>query len=80
MSRNLILGAALSSLVVLAALISFLWTPFDHAAMDIPAKLRPPGGAHLFGTDHFGRDIFSMIMVGARTSLAVVSPAPWLIA
>ena len=71
MSRNLILGAALSSLVVLAALVSFVWTPFDHAAMDIPTKLRPPGGAHLFGTDHFGRDIFSMIMVGARTSLAV---------
>ncbi|GGH28380.1 peptide/nickel transport system permease protein [Cribrihabitans marinus] len=71
MSRNLILGAALSSLVVLAALVSFLWTPFDHAAMNIPDKLRPPGGANLLGTDHFGRDIASMIMVGARTSIAV---------
>ncbi|MEX0317786.1 MAG: ABC transporter permease [Ruegeria sp.] len=71
MSRNLILGACLSSLVVLAALISFVWTPHDHAALNIPAKLQTPGAQHWFGTDHFGRDMFSMIMVGARTSIAV---------
>ncbi|WP_298851741.1 ABC transporter permease [uncultured Ruegeria sp.] len=71
MSRNLILGAFLSSLVVLAALISFVWTPYDYAALDIPNKLQPPNVQHWFGTDHFGRDIFSMIMVGARTSIAV---------
>ncbi|MBJ6372058.1 ABC transporter permease [Sedimentitalea arenosa] len=71
MNRNLLLGGLLSSLFVLAALLSFVWTPFDHAAMDIPAKLKPPQAPHWFGTDHFGRDMFSMIMVGARTSLAV---------
>lgn len=71
MNRNLILGALLSSVVVIAALLSFVWTPFDHAAMNIPSKFARPGGEHWFGTDHFGRDIFSMIMVGARTSIAV---------
>ena len=71
MTRNLWLGAALSSLVVLAALVSFVWTPFDHAAMNIPEKLQTPNALHWLGTDHFGRDIFSMIMVGARTSIAV---------
>ena len=71
MSRNLILGSALSSLVVLAALLSFIWTPFDYATLDIPNKLQPPNAQHWFGTDHFGRDMFSMIMVGARTSIAV---------
>lgn len=71
MRRNLILGGLLSSLVVLAALLSFVWTPFDHAAMNIPAKLQTPNPEHWFGTDHFGRDMFSMIMVGARTSIAV---------
>ncbi len=69
--RNLILGLALTSIFVAAALISFLWTPFDVTKLDIPNKLQAPGGAHLFGTDQFGRDIFSMIMVGARTSIAV---------
>ncbi|MFD3191262.1 ABC transporter permease [Sedimentitalea sp. HM32M-2] len=71
MNRNLLIGGLLSSLVVVAALLSFVWTPYDHAALDIPAKLRPPDRAHWFGTDHFGRDILSMIMVGARTSIAV---------
>ncbi|MBY6135823.1 ABC transporter permease [Nocardioides marinus] len=71
MTRNLILGGALSALVVLAALISFLWTPYDHAVMNIPAKLQTPNAQHWLGTDHFGRDLMSMIMVGARTSIAV---------
>ncbi len=71
MRRNLILGATLSSLFVLAALLSFLWTPFDHTQMNIPEKLQTPNATHWLGTDHFGRDIASMIMVGARTSIAV---------
>jgi len=71
MNRNLIIGAALTGVFILAALVSFVWTPFDHTAMDIPNKLQGIGGEHLLGTDHFGRDILSMIMVGARTSIAV---------
>ncbi|MDU9006144.1 ABC transporter permease [Sedimentitalea todarodis] len=71
MTRNLILGVVLSSLVLLMALVSFVWTPYGHASMNIPAKLQVPNAAHWLGTDHFGRDIFSMIMVGARTSIAV---------
>ncbi len=70
-SRSLWPGAALTLIFVGAALVSYLWTPFDVAQMDIPNKLKPPSAAHWFGTDHFGRDIFSMIMVGARTSIAV---------
>ena len=71
MNRNLILGGALTALFLGAALLSFLWTPGDVTAMNIPARLQPPGGDHLLGTDHFGRDILSMLMVGARTSIAV---------
>lgn len=71
MNRSLWIGAALSLLFVLAAGLSFVWTPYDHAALNIPAKLQTPSATHLLGTDHFGRDILSMIMVGARTSIAV---------
>ena len=71
MKRSLIFGALLSELFVLAALVSFVWTPHDHIALNIPAKLQPPGPIHWLGTDHFGRDILSMIMVGARMSIAV---------
>ncbi|MEQ6249302.1 ABC transporter permease [Sulfitobacter sp. HNIBRBA3233] len=71
MNRNLAIGGALSALFIVAALVSFVWTPFSYTGMDIPARLQPPGWTHLLGTDHFGRDILSLIMVGARTSIAV---------
>jgi peptide/nickel transport system permease protein len=70
-SPNFMIGAAITLVFVLAALVSFVWTPYDYALQNIPNKLKPPSVEHWFGTDHFGRDIFSMIMVGARTSIAV---------
>jgi peptide/nickel transport system permease protein len=70
-SPNFLIGAAITLVFVLAALISFVWTPYDYLAQNIPNKLKPPSAEHWFGTDHFGRDILSMIMVGARTSIAV---------
>ncbi len=70
-NRSFMIGASLAAIFIGAALISFLWTPFDVTKLDIPNKLQKPSGLHWFGTDHFGRDIFSMIMVGARTSIAV---------
>ncbi len=70
-SPNFLIGAAITLVFGLAALISFVWTPFDYLTQNIPNKLKPPSTEHWFGTDHFGRDIFSMIMVGARTSIAV---------
>lgn len=71
MNRSLVIGATLSAVFVLAALVSLVWAPYDVTGVDIAGKLQKPSLAHLFGTDHFGRDIFSMIMVGARTSIAV---------
>lgn len=70
-SRNLRLGLVLVSLFFFGALLSFFWTPYDVAELDIANKLQKPSLTHWFGTDHFGRDVFSMIMVGARTSIAM---------
>ncbi|WP_298844662.1 ABC transporter permease [uncultured Roseobacter sp.] len=71
MNRQLVSGLCLSGFFILLAVLSLVWTPFDHTALNIPDKLKPPGGVHLLGTDHLGRDILSMVMVGARTSVAV---------
>ncbi|MCV6823666.1 MULTISPECIES: ABC transporter permease [Halocynthiibacter] len=71
LSRAMLFGAFLSLLFISAALLSFVWTPYSVETLDIANKLQKPSAAHWFGTDHFGRDIFSMIMVGARTSIAV---------
>lgn len=69
--RSLVIGAMLALVFLTAALVSLVWTPFDVTQLDIASKLKKPGWEYWFGTDHFGRDIFSMIMVGARTSIAV---------
>ena len=71
MPRSFHLGAALTLLFLAMALVSLTWTPYDIEAFDIPNKLQPPDAAHWLGTDQFGRDILSMIMEGARTSIAV---------
>ncbi|RBI69961.1 ABC transporter permease [Roseovarius sp. TE539] len=68
---TLILGALLTAVFTGAALVSLLWVPHDIESLDIASRIRLPSPAHPLGTDHFGRDILSMIMVGARTSIAV---------
>lgn len=70
-SRNFTIGLVLGGLVLLMAAVSLLYTPYDPNKMAIPARLQGPGPAHWFGTDQYGRDIFSRVMKGAVNSLAV---------
>jgi peptide/nickel transport system permease protein len=69
--RSFVLGAALVLLVLGAALLSLVWTPWSPYDIDIAAKLKPPSSAHWLGTDVFGRDIVSLLLVGARATIAV---------
>ena len=64
-------GALLSALLVLSALLSLIWSPYPPAEIDIPAKLQPPGAQHWLGTDSLGRDIASQLLVGAQNSIVV---------
>jgi peptide/nickel transport system permease protein len=65
------IGAMLTAVLVLMAAISLIWTPHSETAIDVKAKLKVPSFEHLLGTDFLGRDIFSMIMVGAQNSIMV---------
>jgi peptide/nickel transport system permease protein len=56
---------------VIAALGAAWIAPYDPEAIDFAAMLQGPDSAHLLGTDQFGRDVFSRIVYGARTALAV---------
>ncbi|RWO29256.1 MAG: ABC transporter permease [Mesorhizobium sp.] len=70
-NRSFLTGFVITALVAAVAIVSFFWTPFDVTRLIIADKTQAPSPTHWFGTDHFGRDIFSMIMVGARNSIAV---------
>ena len=74
-SPSLVVGAAITVLVLLAALLSLVWTPYAYAALDIPHKLQGLSPAHWLGTDQYGRDVLSQILVGSRTSIAVALAA-----
>lgn len=71
LAPSFVIGAVLSFAVVAMALVSYVWTPYQPTQMAILNRLKGPSAANWFGTDQFGRDVFSMIMVGARNSLAV---------
>lgn len=68
---GLTLGIVFVVLVLSMAVVSLAWTPYDVTRLVIADKLQLPSAAHWLGTDHFGRDILSMLMIGARTSIAV---------
>ncbi|WP_416374593.1 ABC transporter permease [Muricomes intestini] len=52
-------------------ILGFFWSPYDPEAMQGSLKLSGPALAHVFGTDQFGRDVFSRILVGAGNTLIV---------
>ena len=58
-------------MVLAAALLSLVWTPWSAYDIDIAAKLRPPSAVHWLGTDVLGRDIVSLLLVGARSTILV---------
>lgn len=70
-NRSFLVGLSIASLVILMALISLFWTPYDITRLAVANRLLGLSAEHPFGTDHMGRDILSMIMIGARNSIAV---------
>lgn len=67
----LYIGGALTALMVGLIVLGAVWTPYDPGAMNSAEKLMAPCLAHPFGTDHFGRDIFSRVLEGAGTTLLI---------
>jgi peptide/nickel transport system permease protein len=70
-SPSLAVGGTLTCLFLLLALVSLVWTPYAVAELDVAAKFKGSSWAHPLGTDQLGRDLLSMIMAGARNSIAV---------
>lgn len=66
-----VIGLVIVAAVSIMALVSMVWTPHDPLFTDAAIRLQGPSLEHLMGTDRYGRDVFSQIMVGARITLLV---------
>lgn len=69
--RNLIIGGAMILALMLIAILAPVLAPVGPQDTDYTARLAPPSGQHLFGTDNLGRDIFSRVLWGAQIDLQV---------
>jgi ABC-type dipeptide/oligopeptide/nickel transport system permease subunit len=73
-----LLGKVAGGFLVLLLLVAIFapWIiPFDFAAQDLANRNLAPSWPHILGTDEFGRDVFSRVIYGARTSLSVSATA-----
>ncbi len=69
--RSFVLGGALTLLLLVAAALSLVWTPWSPYEMNLANKLQPSNAQHWLGTDPYGRDVASLLLVGARNSILV---------
>ncbi len=66
---SLLLAGFVILIMIACAIAPYAIAPFDPTDMDSDAILQAPGWPHLLGTDHFGRDVLSLLIYGARQSL-----------
>ena len=64
-------GATVFGIILIMATLAPLIAPYDPVAIDFSVKLGAPGSDHWMGNDELGRDVFSRVLYGARTSLMV---------
>ncbi len=70
-NRSLMAGASLVLCVASLSCLAYALAPYDPLKSNFRARLEPPSLAHWFGTDHFGRDLFSRVIYGGRVSLEI---------
>lgn len=65
------IGLTIAAIMAVLALVGYVWTPYDPSAIVGSERFLAPSLRHLFGTDNFGRDIFSRVMVGVGTTFFI---------
>lgn len=69
--RLALVGIILTAIILIMAIFAEVIAPYDPLEIRLKERLQPPSAAHMMGTDHLGRDIFSRVVYGARISLQV---------
>ena len=72
-NKYFVAGLLMTGLAVFLGILGLFWTPYSTTAMSAAEKFAPPSLRHLFGTDNFGRDIFSRVMQGLGTTVTISS-------
>lgn len=67
---KLFLFAALAATLLLITIFAKYICPYDPYAQDLSQAMQPPGATHLMGTDTYGRDMLSRVLIGAQTSIS----------
>jgi peptide/nickel transport system permease protein len=67
----LVTGGAMLAAILLASIFASWISPYDPIAQDLGNALRPPGIAHPFGTDNFGRDVFARVLHAAKIDIRI---------
>lgn len=70
-NKAAVLGGIVLLVLVLSAILALVLAPYDYAKMDPINKFLGPCAEHIFGTDEYGRDIFSRVLYGTRYSLTL---------
>ena len=70
-NKGMIIGLVIFAVIVLSAVFIPMVNGVDPNVMDVVNRLKPPTAEHIFGTDEFGRDLFTRVLYGARSSLIV---------
>lgn len=72
-NKYLVAGLLMTGLALLLGIVGIFWTPYSTTAMSAAEKFDAPSLRHIFGTDNFGRDIFSRVMEGMGTTVVISS-------
>lgn len=70
-NKYLLIGLFMTGLGLLLGIVGLFWTPYDPAGMSAAERFAAPSLHHLFGTDNFGRDIFSRVMKGLSVTILI---------
>lgn len=72
-NKYLTAGLIMTGIALLLGILGLFWTPYSTTAMSASEKFAAPSLRHIFGTDNFGRDIFSRVMKGLSTTIVIGS-------
>lgn len=70
-NKGAVICLALFAAILVLTLMSKSIAPYDTEKQDLLQRLRPPDSTHIFGTDEYGRDLFSRVLVGGKTSVTI---------